>query len=113
MSGFVNFKERWPSKEKFYILVADKNVIDKRYDHVWGRFEIKKSYYHNLYWKLYFLLSPDVLEEIKNSRLKNYGLCLNHYLNESSLSWDEILNVKKVCLQLFQMQTFICCSKKV
>ena len=29
MSGFEKFKERLPSKEKFYSSLADKNISDK------------------------------------------------------------------------------------
>ena len=37
--------------------------------------------YHDLYLKCKVLLLADVLEKIRNNSLKNYGLCLSHYLS--------------------------------
>ena len=34
MSGFEKFKEKLPSKEKFYSLLTGKKVSDKAYRHV-------------------------------------------------------------------------------
>ena len=56
--------------------------------------------YHNLYLKYDILLLADVFEKFRNNSLKNYGLCSSHYLSASALSWDAILNVTKVELEL-------------
>ena len=37
--------------------------------------------YHNLYLKCDVLLLANILEKLRNSSLKNYGLCPSHYLN--------------------------------
>ena len=64
--------------------------------------------YHELYWKCdVLLLLRDVFEKFRNSSLKNYGLCPNHYLSAPALSWDEMLNMTKVELELW-MLTCIC-----
>ena len=46
------------------------------------------------------LLLADVSEKFRNDSLKNYGLCLSHYLSEKALSWDAILNMTKIKLDL-------------
>ena len=58
-----------------------------------------KDYYDlNLKWNV--LLLTDEFKNFKNSSLKNYRLCLSHYLSASALSWDAILNITKVELEL-------------
>ena len=42
----------------------------------------------------------DVFEKIRNNSLKNYGLCPSHYLSVPALSWDAMLNMTKVELEL-------------
>ena len=42
------------------------------------------------------LLLPDLFENFRNNRLKNYGFCLSHYLSAPSLSWDAVLYITKV-----------------
>ena len=54
--------------------------------------------YHDLYLKCDVLLLANVFENFKNESLKNYGLCLSHYLSAQALSWDVILNMTKVKL---------------
>ena len=55
---------------------------------------------HNLYLKCDVLLLADVFEKCKNNSLKNYGLCPSQYLNAPALSWDAMLNMTKVELEL-------------
>ena len=55
--------------------------------------------YHDLYLKCDLLLLADVFEKFKNN-FKNYGLCPSHYLSASALSWDAMLNMRKVQLEL-------------
>ena len=56
--------------------------------------------YHNLYLNCDVLLLYDVFEKCRNNNLNNYGLCPSHYLTAPILSWDEILNMKKVEFKL-------------
>ena len=42
----------------------------------------------------------DVFENIRNNSLKNYRLCPSHYLSVRALSWDAMLNMTEVELEL-------------
>ena len=42
----------------------------------------------------------NVFEKIRNNSLKNYGLCPSHYFSAPALSWDTMLNMTKVKLEL-------------
>ena len=56
--------------------------------------------YHNLYLKCDVLLLADVFEKFRKNSLKNYKLCSSHYLSAPRLSWDAILNMTKIKLDL-------------
>ena len=92
------------SKEKFYSSKTDRKITDKEYKHVlnvWKKFEMKTiKDYHNLYLKCDILLLTDVLENFRNNTLKNYGLCPCHYLSAPVLSWDAMLKMTKIELEL-------------
>ena len=104
MSNFEKFKEQLPSKENFYSLLTGKEISDKEYEHVlkvWNKFEMKTTKdYHDLYLKCDVLVLADVFEKFRNNSLKNYGLCPNHYLSAPTLSWDAMLNMAKMELEL-------------
>ena len=53
------------------------------------------------------MLLANVFEKFRNNSLKHYELCPSHYFSASGLNWDVMLNVKKLRLNLFQMQTCI------
>ena len=54
----------------------------------------------DLYLKRNVLLCADGLENFRNNSLKNYGLCPNHYLSAPALSWDAMLNMTNIELEL-------------
>ena len=56
--------------------------------------------YHDLYLKRSALMLVDVFEKVRNKSFKNYGLCPIHYLSPPALSWDAMLNMTKVELEL-------------
>ena len=56
--------------------------------------------YHDLYLKCDVLLLADLFGKFRNSSLKNYGLCASHYLSVPALSWDAMLNMTNVELEL-------------
>ena len=58
--------------------------------------------YHNLYLKCDVLLFVDVLEKFRNNSLKNCGLCPSHYFSTPGLSWDGVLKMTKIELELIQ-----------
>ena len=103
MIDFEKFKEQLPSKEKFYSSSTGKKISEKEYERVlkvWNKFEMKMMKdCHHLYLKCDDLLLTDVFEKFRNC-LKNYGLCPRHYLSAPDLSWDAILNMTKVELEL-------------
>ena len=73
------------------------NTESKHVRKVWDRFAMKTmTDYHYLFLKCNVLLLADMFEKFRNSSLKNYGLCPSHYLSAPALSWDAMLNNKKV-----------------
>ena len=55
--------------------------------------------YLDLYLKCDVLLLA-VFEKFRNNSIKNYGLCPSYYLSTPALSWDVVLNMTKVELEL-------------
>ena len=55
---------------------------------------------HNLYLKFDVLLFTDVFEKFKNNSLKNYELCQSNLLNALVISWDSMLKITKIELEL-------------
>ena len=105
ISDFEKSKEELPSKEKFYSSLTGIKISDKEYEHVlnvWKKIEVKTMKdYHDLHLKCDVLLLADVFEKFRNNSLKNYGLCTSDYLSASALSWNGMLNMTKVGLELF------------
>ena len=104
MNDFEKFKEKLPSKEKFYSSLTGKKINDKEYEHVlkvWKQFQMKMMKdYPNLHLKCDVLLLADVFEKFRKNSLKNYGLCPSHYWRGTALSWDAMLSMTKVELEL-------------
>ena len=55
---------------------------------------------HNLYLKYDVWLLADVFEKIESNGLKTFGLFPNHYLGALASSWDTMLNMTKVEVEL-------------
>ena len=93
-----------PSKEKFYSSLADRKISEKKYEHVlnvWKKFEMKTMKdYHDLYLKCDVLLLADVFKKFRNNSWKNYGLCPTQCLRAPCLSWNTMLKMTKIELQL-------------
>ena len=77
---------------------------DKEYNYVfnvWEGSEMKTiKDYHDLFLKCDVLLLVNVFEEFRNNSLKNYGLCPSHYLSTLGLSWNAMLKMTKIELEL-------------
>ena len=58
------------------------------------------KYYHDLYLKYDILFLAAAFEEIRNSSLKNYGLCPSHYFSAPGLRWDVMLKMTKIKQEL-------------
>ena len=69
--------------------------------------------YHDLHLKCDVLFLADVFEKFKNNSLKNCGLCPSHYLSTPALSWDAMLNMTKVELELITDPEMYVFLKKV
>ena len=91
--NFGKFKEELLSKEKFYSFLTSKNISDKEYEHlfnVWNKFEMKKMKdYHDLQLKCDVLFLADVFKNIRNSSLKNFGLCPKTLFERTNAQYDK------------------------
>ena len=58
------------------------------------------------------LLLADVFGKVTKNSLKNYGLCSSHYLSAPALSWDALLNMTKVELELIPYPDMYIFSEK-
>ena len=86
--------------EKFYSSLTGKKNSNKEYDHVlkvWNKFEMKTM---KNYDDFTVLLLADIFEKFRNNSIKNYGICPSHYLSAPALSWDAMLNMTKIKLEL-------------
>ena len=101
---FDPYEHMTKQRKKFYSSLTGTKISNKKYDHVpkvWNKFEMKTMKdYHDLYLKYDVLLLADVFEKFRNNCIKNYGLCPSHYLSAPALSWDAMLSMTKVKLEL-------------
>ena len=101
---FEKFEDKLLSRETFFSSLTSTKISGKKYEHflkVWHKFEMKAMKdYHDLYLKCDVFLLSDVFEKFRSNNWKNYGLCQGHYLRAPDLSWDDILNMTKVELEL-------------
>ena len=58
--------------------------------------------YYSLYLKCDVILLADMFEKFRNNSLKNYELCVTHYFDSSGLSWDAILKIAKIELEVIE-----------
>ena len=96
--------EKLPSKQKFYSSLTNRKINDKEYENilnVWNNFEMETmKNYHDLNLKCNVLLLADAFEKFRNNSLKTYRPCRSHYLSAPGLSWDEMLKMTKIKLEL-------------
>ena len=115
MDSFEKFNDsKLPSKEEFYSQLSDEHISDEDYAHakkVWETFNMKNmGYYHDLYLHSDILLLADVFENFRKTCLGNYKLDPCHYFTSPGLSWDAMLKMTNVKLELmtdFDMFQFI------
>ncbi|XP_068738994.1 uncharacterized protein [Montipora capricornis] len=104
MDSFDKFNEKRPPKEKFYSILNDVHISDEDYKHaqnVWDTFSLKNmGEYHDLYIKSDILLLADVFENFRKTCLEYYKLDPCHYFTSPGLSWDAMLKMTKMQLQL-------------
>ena len=104
MDSFEKFNEKLPRKEEFYSLLDDEAISDEDYKHaqnVWETFGLKNmGEYHNLYLENDALLLADVFENFRKTCLQYYKLDLCHYFTSPGLSWDAMLKMTNIKLEL-------------
>ena len=115
MDSEAKFAERHlPARKDFYSLLTDEDISENDYRHaqkVWETFGIENmGQYHDLYLKSDVLLLADVFENFREICLDIYGLDPAHYVSSPGLSWDAMLKMTGVSLDLISdvdMQNFI------
>ena len=93
-----------PTKEQFYSILNDKHITNDEYDHikkVWKTFNVKNmGEYHDLYLKSDVLLLADVFKSVRKTCLQYYKLDSCHYFTSPGLSWDAMLKMTDIILEL-------------
>ena len=105
MDCFEKFNQtELPTKEQFYSVLNSQHITNVEYDHarkVWETFSLKNmGEYHDLYLKSDVLLLADVFESFRKTCLKYYKLDPCHYFTSPGLSWDAILKMTNIKLEL-------------
>ena len=104
MDSFDKFNEKLPSKEDFYSILNDEHITDDQYKHaqnVWDTFDLKNmGEYHDLYLKSDILLLADIFENFRKTCLEYYKLDTCHYYTSPGLSWDAMLKMTDIKLEL-------------
>ncbi|GFT09156.1 uncharacterized protein TNCV_4105911 [Trichonephila clavipes] len=101
-----------PPKEKFYSRLIDEDITDDDYaNHVWNAFNIKNlGDYSDLYVKTDVLLLSDIFENFRSACMKAYNLDPVWYYTVPGLSWDSMLELTKVKIELlmdYDMYLFV------
>ena len=93
-----------PTKDQFYSVLNDQHVTDDEYDHakkVWKTFKIKTmGEYYDLYLGSDALLLTDVFENFRKTCMQYYKLDPCHYFTSPGLSWDAMLKMTNIKLEL-------------
>ena len=105
MDSFEKFNQNeLPTKEAFYSIINDQHISDEDYQHakkVWNAFKCKNmGQYHDLYLGSDVLLLADVFESFRRTCLSYYKLDPCHYFTSPGLSWDAMLKMTEVELEL-------------
>ena len=105
MDRFEKFDQtELPTKEHFYSILNDQHVTNGEYDHarrVWKTFDIKTmGEYQDLYLKSDILFLADVFENFRKTSLLYYKLDPCHYFTSPGLSWDVMLKMTNIRLEL-------------
>ena len=105
MDSFEKFNlKELPNKDQFYSILNDRHITDDEYDHakkVWNTFMIKTmGEYHDLYLVSDVLLLTDVFENFRKTCMQYYKLDPCHYFTSPGLSWDAMLKMTNIKLEL-------------
>ena len=105
MDSFDRFNEtKLPVQQDFYSILNNEHISDKQYkdaQNVWNTFNLKTmGDYHDLYLKSDILLLADVFENFRKTCLQYYKLDPCHYFTSPGLSWDAMLKMTDIKLEL-------------
>ena len=105
MDSFEKFDQtELPTREQFYSILNDQHITNGEYDHarkVWKTFNIRTmDEYNDLYLKSDVLLMADVFESFRKTCLQYYKLDPCHYFTSPGLSWDVMLKMTNIKLEL-------------
>ena len=100
MDSFEKFNQQnYPIR-----ILNDQHITDDEYDHankVWNTFMIKTmGEYHDLYLISDMLLLTDVFENFRKTCMQYYKLDPCHYFTSPGLSWDAMLKMTNIKLEL-------------
>ena len=92
------------SQDKFYSSLSDEGITDDDYKHaqqVWDTFNCATlGDYHDIYLETDVLLLADVFENFRRTALSTYKLDPAHYYTLPGYSWDALLKLTNVSLEL-------------
>ena len=104
MDSFEKFNSPLPKKEEFFSILNNEHISNEDYEHaknVWNTFNLKNmGEYHDLYLKSDILLLVDVFENFRKTYLEYYKLDPCHYFTSPGLSWDAMLKMTDIKLEL-------------
>ena len=105
MDSFDRFNEtKLPVQQDFYSILNNEHISDEQYKHaqnVWNTFNLKTmGDYHDLYLKSDILSLADVFENFRKTCLQYYKLDPCHYFTSPGLSWDAMLKMTDIKLEL-------------
>ena len=105
MNSFEKFEDnRLPKKEDFFSIMNNEHITDEEYQHaqnVWNEFGLTSmGEYHDLYLKSDILLLVDVFENFRKACQQYYELDPAHYFTSPGLSWDAMLKMTNIELEL-------------
>ena len=104
IDSFDKFNSPLPKKEEFYSILNNEHISDENYKHaknVWNTFNLKNmGEYHDLYLQSDILLLADVFENFRKTCIEYYKLDPCHYFTSPGLSWDAMLKMTDIKLEL-------------
>lgn len=99
-------EKRLPEQAYFYNKLTESAISNEEYSHaqnVWKTFNIQNlGEYSDLYLKTDVMLLADVFENFRETCFNTYGLDPAHYVSAPGLTWDSMLKLTKIELDLLQ-----------
>ena len=98
------FEDKLPDRCQIFSSLKDKCFSEKDYSYAvnaWNTFKMNTmGDYHDLYLKINILLLADVFERFVNTCIEYFVLDPCHYFSRPGLSWDAMLKITGIELEL-------------